>query len=105
VEKVSHRHRQRSFSQVVDFGYDVRQAIEAPRWLFGRTWGAESKSLTLEGRIPDGVATELQRRGQSVTIGRDIDDTIWHAAATRVHEDGTLEGGADPRGDGAAIGY
>jgi len=92
-------------SRIVDFGYDVQAAIEAPRWLFGRTWGEESKSLSLEGRIPDGVATELQRRGQSVAMGRDFDDTMGHAAAIRIHEDGTLEGGADPRGDGAASGY
>ena len=92
-------------SRIVDFGYDVQQAIEAPRWLFGRTWGDESRSLSLEGRIPDGVVTELQRRGQPVAMARRFDDTMGHAAAIRLHEDGTLEGGADPRGDGAAIGY
>ena len=92
-------------SRIVDFGYDVQQAIEAPRWLFGRTWGDESKSLSLEGRVPDGVAAELQRRGQPVAMARDVDDTMGHAAAIRLHDDGTLEGGADPRGDGAALGY
>jgi len=92
-------------SRIVDFGYDVQTAIEAPRWLFGRTWGEESKSLSLEGRVPDAVVNELQRRGQSVSMARDFDDTMGHAAAIRLHEDGTLEGGADPRGDGAAMGY
>jgi len=92
-------------SRIVDFGYDVQQAIEAPRWLFGRTWGDESKSLSLEGRVPDGVAADLQRRGQPVAMARDVDDTMGHAAAIRLHDDGTLEGGADPRGDGAALGY
>lgn len=92
-------------SRIVDFGYNVQEAIEAPRWLFGRTWGDESKSLSLEGRIPDGVVNELQRRGQPVAMVRDVDDTMGHAAAIRIHKDGTLEGGADPRGDGAAIGY
>ncbi len=92
-------------SRIVDFGYNVQTAIEAPRWLFGRTWGAESRSLSLEARIPDGVVTELQRRGQPVEMARRFDDTMGHAAAIRVHSDGTLEGGADPRGDGAALGY
>jgi oxamate amidohydrolase len=92
-------------TRLVDFGYDVQQAIEAPRWLFGRTWGNESRSLSLEGRIPDGVATALQARGQSVSMVRDVDDTMGHAAAIAIRENGTLEGGADPRGDGAAIGY
>lgn len=92
-------------SRIVDFGYDVQSAIEAPRWLFGRTWGEKSKSLSLEGRVPDGVVTELQKRGQSISMTRDFDDTMGHAAAIRLYDDGTLEGGADPRGDGAAIGY
>jgi len=63
-------------SRIVDFGYDVQTAIEVPRWLFGRTWGNESRSLSLEGRIPDGVATELHRRGQPVAMARDVDDTM-----------------------------
>jgi len=92
-------------SRIVDFGYDVQRAIEAPRWLFGRTWGAESHSLSLEGCVPDGVLTELEARGQHVSVGRDYDPTMGHAQAIRIHPDGVLEGGADPRGDGAAIGY
>jgi gamma-glutamyltranspeptidase/glutathione hydrolase len=92
-------------SRLVDFGYDVQQAIEAPRWLFGRTWGAESKSLSVESRVGDGVVDALERRGQPVTLARSYDDTMGHAAAIRLHDDGTLEGGADPRGDGAAMGY
>jgi len=92
-------------SRIVDFDYDGQTAIEAPRWLFGRTWGEQSRSLSLEGRIPDGVVTELQRRGQPVAMARQFDDTMGHAAAIRIHADGTLEAGADPRGDGAALGY
>ncbi len=92
-------------SRIVDFGYDVQTAIETPRWFFGRTWGNQSRSLSVEGRIPDGVVTELQRRGQFVAMARQYDDRMGHAAAIRVHNDGTLEGGADPRGDGAALGY
>ena len=92
-------------SRIVDFGTTVQQAIEAPRWLFGRTWGEQSKSLTLEGRVPDQTVDELARRGQPVAMGRDYDETMGHAAAIRLHENGTLEGGADPRGDGAALGY
>ncbi|WP_083687719.1 gamma-glutamyltransferase [Natronorubrum daqingense] len=92
-------------TRLVDFGYDVQQAIEAPRWLFGRTWGDASRSLSLEGRIPDNVAVGLEKRGQPVAMARKYDDTMGHAAAIWLHEDGSLEGGADPRGDGAAIGY
>ncbi|ELY50189.1 gamma-glutamyltransferase [Natronolimnohabitans innermongolicus] len=92
-------------TRLLDFEYDVQQAIEAPRWLFGRTWGEASRSLTLEGRIPDPVVTGLEKRGHPVAMGRNYDDTMGHAAAIRRHDDGSLEGGSDPRSDGAAIGY
>ena len=38
-------------TRIIDFGYDVQQAIEAPRWLMGRTWGTRSRNMSLEGRI------------------------------------------------------
>jgi gamma-glutamyltranspeptidase len=93
-------------TRIVDFGYDVQQAIEAPRWLMGRTWGTPSRNLSLEGRISDEVVRELKRRGQPVQMVTDWNDNMGHAHAIRVdREQGLLEGGADPRGDGAALGY
>lgn len=92
-------------ARLVDFGYDVQQAIEAPRWLMGRTWGAESRDLWLEGRFPDTVVRELQRRGQPVKMLTSWNDNVGHAQAIRIHPDGFLEGAADPRGDGAALGW
>lgn len=93
-------------SRIVDFGYDVQQAIEAPRWLMGRTWGTKVQDLALEGRISDLVVNELKRRGQPVKPVEDWNDNMGHAQAIRIDpETGLLEGGADPRGDGAAIGY
>ena len=92
-------------TRLVDFGYDVQQAISAPRWLYGRTWGATSRSLSLEKRVSDGVVSELEDRGHTVSIARGYDEMMGHAQAIRIHENGTLSGGADPRGDGSANGY
>lgn len=92
-------------TRLIDFGYDVQQAIEAPRWLMGRTWGAKTQDLSLEGRIPDEVVRELVRRGQPVKMLEGWNDNMGHAQAIRVHENGYYEGGADPRGDGLALGY
>ncbi len=93
-------------TRIVDFGYDVQQAIESPRWLMGRTWGTSVRDLSLEARVGPQVARELVHRGQPVRIQYDWNDNLGHAQAIRINADtGFLEGGADPRGDGAAIGY
>lgn len=92
-------------TRIVDFGFNVQEAIEAPRWLYGRTWGQASKSLKLEGRIPDGIVAELQRRGHTVEMVQDWSQSMGHAQAIWIdRENGTLQGGADPRGEGMAVG-
>lgn len=93
-------------SRILDFGFNVQEAIEAPRWLYGRTWGAASKSLKLEARVPDGVLVELERRGHDVDILKHYSQSMGHAQAIWIdRENGALHGGADPRGEGLAIGY
>ncbi len=93
-------------TRLVDFGFDVQQAIEAPRWLMGRMWGTESRNLSLESRISDGIARALTLRGQPVQMVGAWSAMMGHAQAIRIDRDtGFLEGGADPRGDGAALGY
>lgn len=92
-------------TRMLDFGFDVQEAIEAPRWLYGRTWGEASRSLKLEGRIPDGTVAEMKRRGHEVQMMEDWSQKMGHAQAIRIdREEGALHGGADPRGEGLAIG-
>jgi gamma-glutamyltranspeptidase/glutathione hydrolase len=91
-------------TRLVDFGFDVQQAIEAPRWLYGRTWGEQSKSLKLEGRIADGTAEELRRRGHDVEMTENWSQKMGHAQAIWIDRDeGVLYAGADPRADGVAL--
>lgn len=93
-------------TRVVDFGMTPQQAINAPRWLYGRTWGKASNDLKMEGRIPEDVLKELAKRGHPVKAVDDFTDTMGHAGAILVdQESGVLEGGTDPRGDGLAAGY
>lgn len=93
-------------TRILDFGYDVQRAIDAPRWVSGRTLWREDERLHLEARIPGSVVRELARRGHDVRVGSAWDEDMGHAQAIRIHPGrGALEGGADPRGDGVALGF
>jgi len=85
-------------------GLGAQAAVEAPRWLYGRTWGLPSRALHLEGRYSPEIARDLAGRGHAVEIGQAWDDLFGHAHCIWVEADGELAGGSDPRADGAAIG-
>lgn len=93
-------------TRVVDFGMSPQDAVTAPRWLNGRTWGAASNDLKIEGRVPKTVTDELARRGQPVKVVDDYTDTMGHAGAIMIDPVTKVRWAAtDPRGDGAAVGY
>ena len=93
-------------TRILDFGYDVQRAIEAPRWLYGRTWGTASAALSVEQDIGSGVAERLSAMGHDVRQVPAWSDTMGHAQAIRIdRERGILWAGADPRSDGSAVGW
>ena len=90
-------------TRIVDRGLGPQAAVEAPRWLFGRTWGEATQSLRLEARFGDEVSQSLRERGHDVSVVEDWSDLMGHAQIIRLDSDG-LSGGSDPRADGAALG-
>jgi gamma-glutamyltranspeptidase/glutathione hydrolase len=93
-------------TRVVDFGYDVQRSIEAPRWLYGRTWGDQSVALSLEESISPEVGEQLAAMGHDVRRVSAWSDTMGHAQAIQIdRQHGVYWAGADPRGDGAAAGW
>ena len=86
-------------------GMSLQRAVSAPRWLLGRTWGAESASLKLESRFAPEVAERLRNAGHRVEIIDAYDELAGHAGALVRSSNGLLEGAADPRGNGCAAAY
>ena len=93
------------FTRYASFGMNPQEAVSAPRWLLGRTWGQTSDSLKLEARFPAEVVDQLRRYGHEVEVLQAWDETMGHAGAIVRHANGVLEGGADPRSDGAVAAF
>jgi gamma-glutamyltranspeptidase/glutathione hydrolase len=93
------------FSRHVMFGQGLQEAITAPRWLLGRTWGDVSMSLKLESRFDPALVQALRDAGHEIELVGPFDDLLGHAGAVVRHPDGLLEGASDPRSDGAAMGF
>ena len=91
------------FSRHVMFGTPLQEAITAPRWLLGRTWGDDTTSLKLENRFDERLIDRLISAGHDVEVLPDFTSTMGHAGAVSVSSDGRYEGANDPRSDGAAI--
>lgn len=85
---------------MVDFGMDPQQALDAPRLRFD-----EGYKSAIESRIDAKTAADLRRRGH------DLERTNRFAGfgggqVIMVHpESGVLLGGSEPRKDGCAVGY
>ncbi len=90
------------FSRYAMHGAPLQQALSAPRWLLGRTWGEESASLKIEDGFGDDLIARLRDAGHVVEVAERFAQIMGHAGAIVRHPDGTLEGASDPRSDGAA---
>jgi gamma-glutamyltranspeptidase/glutathione hydrolase len=93
------------FTRYAHFDMPLQAAITAPRWLLGRTWGAESTTLKVEARIAAKTVDELRGAGHAVEIVGAFDDVMGHAGAVTRWPNGLLEGAADPRGNGTVAAY
>lgn len=91
---------------IIDFGMNPQQAIEAPRWQHGSSTDMAGPGvLEVEDRIDKSVIADLARRGHVVrAIGP------WaHGSAYQLiqidPESGAYHAGSDPRVDGHAAGF
>lgn len=96
-----------AYVAMIDFGLDVQQAVEMPRWLSGRfALGEPRDLLNIEARFPPASIAELERRGHKVNRWPLRHELAGHAHGITVDPGSAMRcGGSDPRSDGAAIGY
>jgi len=92
------------FLNVVEFGMEVQEAIEAPRFSSAHfpssfyPHNAVPGLLRMEGRISDPVRRELAACGHAVEVKEDWSE--GDVLGIRIDpEKGILRGGADPRGE------
>ena len=93
------------FSRYAMFGQDLQQAVSAPRWLLGRTWGQMSVRLKLENRFDASVIGALRAAGHEAEVVDAYSDLVGHAGAIVRHPNGVLAGATDPRSDGLVAGH
>lgn len=88
------------FTRYAMYGQGLQQAVTAPRWVQGRTWGSVDASLRMENRFAPEVVEALRLAGHEVELVGDFDSVMGHAGAVVRRADGLLEGATDPRSDG-----
>lgn len=92
-------------TRMLHYGMNPQQAVEAPRFVWGRTWGEPTQELKLESRVPEAVQQRLAAAGHIVKRVEAYDGVMGHAHVIAIDDSGFRIGGTDPRCDGAAIGW
>ena len=93
-------------TRVIDYNYDIKEAINAPRYLFGRTWGENENDVKFENRISPVILEELKKRGHKIKLTEEFSSLMGHAGAILIdHDNNTKTGSSDIRSDGSTDGY
>jgi gamma-glutamyltranspeptidase/glutathione hydrolase len=88
-------------SNVVDYGMNLQQAMEAPRFFKDTPSGCD---VAIESRVPESTLRKLAQMGHSITLRAEYSQEMGRGQAI-VHNSRTATNFAasDPRSDGAAI--
>ncbi len=87
---------------VIDYGFDIQSAIEAPRFRIEDL----DRTISLESRIADETLDTLRRWGYDVTAFRPWTDCVGGVEAVAMDSrTGNILGGHDPRRNSLAAGF
>ncbi|HET7716549.1 MAG TPA: gamma-glutamyltransferase [Bauldia sp.] len=86
-------------------GADPGDALDRPRWRWGRTWGEGNLSgVEVESRFDPDLLAALERAGHAISVlDQPYSHAMGHAGMIVRHPQGRLFGASDPRSDGAAV--
>ncbi|HXI31343.1 MAG TPA: gamma-glutamyltransferase [Vicinamibacterales bacterium] len=87
-------------ANIVDYGLDIQQALEAGRFTKGTFAGAD---VNVEALVPEEVRAELAALGHEVTTIPPRTGVFGHGQAVMDDGHGVHFGASEPRHDGAAI--
>ena len=87
-------------SNIVDFGMNIQQALESPRFTKTSARGCE---VSIESRLPASTIKLLKERGHQVNVRREYTQEMGRGQAI-LHNSktGTNFAASDPRADGFA---
>ena len=91
-------------TKVIDFEMGIQEAIDAPRWAFPATIYEKPSTLLLEEDLAKSLAS-FKYEGLQNEVLKGYSHQTGHAQGFVLNEHGNLSGGADPRGDGAVVGF
>ncbi|SCZ02470.1 gamma-glutamyltransferase family protein [Microvirga guangxiensis] len=94
------------FTRYADFGMSLADSVDAPRWIFGKSWNAPSATLKVEDRFDPSLLRALASCGHPVEeLGKPYADATGHAGMLVKHpRNGRVEAVHDPRSDGGSLG-
>jgi gamma-glutamyltranspeptidase/glutathione hydrolase len=92
-------------SGLLDHGFGLQAAMEAPRWVHGAPGGTfPAAALVLESRWGASVASALAERGHQVIVSEPLEYAMGTAQMIEVdRQRGCFVASSDPRGDGIAL--
>ncbi len=85
---------------VIDFKMDLQQAINADR-----VHNRNEKVTSIEGSVTPEIIKKLEERGHKINKLKKLDLYFGGAQGVMLRSDGKIQGAADPRRDGIAVGY
>jgi gamma-glutamyltranspeptidase len=90
-------------TQLIDFQKNIKEALNTPRFLLGRSFFDSTDNLKLESNIPSQVQLQLAQMGHEIEIIPTLSPYTGLAGIINIDNKGQASAMHDPRGQGNAI--